>query len=60
VGRLVVLLGVAAAFYVAVRTVEDRRLERRLASPVTHWPDVPVDPPEVGPPEVAGPRATQT
>jgi hypothetical protein len=48
--RLAALIVVAIAVYLAVRIVEDRRLERRLASPVTDWPDVPVAPPEAVPP----------
>jgi hypothetical protein len=39
------LLVGAAAGYVAVRVVEQHRIEKRLSTPVTSWPDVPTDAP---------------
>jgi len=44
-GRLVLLAAGVAGAYVIRRFVAERRDERRLAAPITAWPDVPGDPP---------------
>jgi hypothetical protein len=43
--RLALLAAASAGAYVMRRYVDERRDERRLAAPITAWPDVPADPP---------------
>jgi hypothetical protein len=48
------LLLSAAVGYVAVRVVEQRRIDVRLATPVTPWPDVPTGAPDEPAPPSGG------
>jgi hypothetical protein len=44
-GKLVRLTVGAAVVYIAVRVVEQHRIDQRLARPVTSWPEVPAGSP---------------